>query len=107
MQNNLKSWQPHLIALGLFILIPVIYFWPVVTGKVLEQSDIVNYLGVSKEIFDFRNKFHTEPLWTNALFGGMPAYQVSTMYAANLMQYIFIAVAKTMPFPSGTLFFAC
>jgi len=107
MQNNLKSWQPHLIALGLFILIPVIYFWPVISGKVLEQSDIVNYLGVSKEIFDFRNKFHTEPLWTNALFGGMPAYQVSTLYAANLMQYIFIIVAKTMPFPSGTIFFAC
>lgn len=106
MENKLKQWQPHLIALGLFILIPVIYFWPVITGKALEQSDIVNYLGTSKEIFDFRAKFHTEPLWTNALFCGMPAYQVSIMYPANLMQYIFIIVAKTMPFPSGTIFFA-
>jgi hypothetical protein len=107
MQNTFKSWQPHLIALGLFILIPVIYFWPVVTGKALEQSDIDHYLGVSKEIFDYRAKFHTEPLWTNSLFCGMPAYQVSTLYAANLMQYIFLFVAHAMPFPSGTILFAC
>lgn len=106
MENKLKQWQPHLIALGLFILIPVIYFWPVVTGKSLEQSDIIHYMGVSKEIADFRTKFHMEPLWTNALFCGMPAYQVSTLYAANLMQYIFLIVAHTMPYPSGTVFFA-
>ncbi len=107
MQNKFKQWQPHLIALGLFILIPVIYFWPVVTGKALEQSDIVNYLGVSKEVMDFRAHFHTEPLWTNSLFCGMPAYQVATLYGANLMQYIFLIVAHIMPFPSGTIFFAC
>ena len=106
MENKLKQWQPHLIALGLFILIPVIYFWPVVTGKSLEQSDIIHYMGVSKEIADFRTKFHMEPLWTNALFCGMPAYQVSTLYAANLMQYIFLIVAHTIAIPLGTVFFA-
>ncbi|MGP8217786.1 MAG: YfhO family protein [Bacteroidia bacterium] len=107
MQNKLKSWQPHLIAIGLFILIPIIYFWPVLSGKALEQSDITNFLGVAKEIFDFRARFHSEPLWTNSMFGGMPAYQVSTIYAGNLMQYIYSLVSHILPFPICTVFFSC
>ncbi|HWY98676.1 MAG TPA: YfhO family protein [Bacteroidia bacterium] len=107
MQNKFKLWQPHLIAVGLFILVPIIYFWPALSGKALGQSDITNFLGVTREILDFRARFHTEPLWTNSMFGGMPAYQVSTYYAANLMQYIFQVVIRILPFPVGTVFFSC
>jgi len=107
MQNKFKLGQPHLIALGLFILIPVIYFWPVFQGKALSQSDITNYLGVSKEIFDFRARFHAESLWTNSLFGGMPGYQVSGIYAANLMRFVFIIISSVLPFPISTVFISC
>lgn len=107
MQNKLKAWLPHIIAVALFALVPVIYFLPALGGKVLEQSDIIHYLGVSKEIFDFRARFHTEPLWTNSLFCGMPAYNVSTFYAANLVQYIYIILVKWLPFPAGIVFVYC
>jgi len=107
MQNKLKIWQPHLIALGLFILIPVIYFWPAVQGKALAQSDIVNFLGVTREIFDFRAKFHSEPLWTNSMFGGMPAYQVSTNYPGNLMIWVYSIFTNILPFPISTVFISC
>lgn len=54
---------------------------------VINQSDVVQHKGMSKEILDFR-KAHDdqEPLWTSAMFGGMPSYQVSTWYPNNLMQ---------------------
>ena len=47
-------------------------------GFALRQGDIDNWKGMSKEIADYR-MLHDgeEPLWTDAMFGGMPAYQVS------------------------------
>src|ERR1700722_14159623 len=104
MQINFKSLLPHLIAIGLFLLVAIIYFLPAVKGMALHQGDIDNFLGASKEIVDFRNKYHTEPLWTNQIFGGMPSFQLSTLYPANLVQYIFTGILYTLPFPIGTVF---
>ncbi len=73
MRINFKAWLPHIVALALFIIIPVLYFLPALQGKALFQSDIAQFLGVVREITDFRAKYHTEPLWTNSMFGGMPA----------------------------------
>jgi hypothetical protein len=107
MQINFKNWLPHIIAVASFIIIPLIYFLPLLQGKVVFQSDIINFLGVSKEIFDFRAKFHAEPLWTNSMFGGMPAFQVSAEYPANLVQYIFNFLLHFIPFPASSIFIFC
>ena len=40
---------------------------------------------MSKEIKDHREKYGEEPLWTNSMFSGMPAYQISTKYPSNLV----------------------
>ncbi len=77
---NLKRFTPYLIALATFILASVVYFSPILEGKKLFQSDIAQFRGMSKEIKDFREKNDTEPYWTDAAFGGMPAYQVSAYY---------------------------
>lgn len=42
----------------------------------------------AKEISDFRAKYGKEPLWTNSMFSGMPAYLISTIYKGNLMRYV-------------------
>jgi hypothetical protein len=104
MQINFKSLLPHITAIGLFLLVAIIYFLPAIKGMALHQGDIDNFLGASKEIVDFRNKFHKEPLWTNGIFAGMPAFQVSTLYPGNLVQYIFTALLYTLPFPIGIVF---
>ena len=57
-------------------------------GKKIQASDDINYLGISKEIRDFREKYNQEPLWTNSLFGGMPAYQISRKYKGNIFETI-------------------
>ena len=87
-QLNWKSMMPHLIAIAVFLGISLAYFSPVLEGKKLYQSDKVNFIGMSKEIKDFRAKYGDEPLWTNSMFSGMPAYQISVVYGANLVKHV-------------------
>ncbi len=74
---NLKSLVPSVSAIAIFIALTFIYFAPMLKGKVIRQSDMVANQGMAKEINDFRDKYHSEPLWTNSMFGGMPAYLIS------------------------------
>ena len=43
---------------------------------------------MSKEIKDHRSDYDEEPLWTNSMFGGMPAYQISVKYPNNILLHI-------------------
>jgi hypothetical protein len=72
-----------------FFLISLVYFIvPVSQGKKISQHDIVQFKGMSKEIIDHRAKYGEEPLWTNSMFGGMPAYLISSQSSGNLLRYI-------------------
>ena len=101
----IKKLLPHLIAIGVFIALAVFYFSPVVfDGKELHQGDITNFKGMSKEIVDYRQQHHEEPLWTNSMFGGMPAYQISVIHYGNLFQYVDRAIRLFLPHPIGIVF---
>merc|ERR1711974_109005 len=39
---------------------------------------------MSQEIQNYRAEFDDEPYWTNSMFGGMPAYQISARYDSVL-----------------------
>ncbi len=86
---DLKKLIPYVAGILIFLVVTFFYFNPLFQGKQLRQGDIIHHRGMSKEIVDFR-KAHNgeEPLWTNSMFGGMPAYQISVYYGTNLMQYI-------------------
>jgi hypothetical protein len=101
---NLKRYYPHCIAVVIFVVITFIQFKPLFSGKVINQSDIIQYKGMSKEVTDFRNTQHSEPLWTNSMFGGMPAYQVSTLYPGNWLSSIDKLFHLFLPHPSGYIF---
>ncbi|NJO70358.1 MAG: hypothetical protein HC830_14715 [Bacteroidetes bacterium] len=75
--KNKSFWLPHLLALVLFIVLGAVYFAPQLEGYELNQGDIRQHIGMSKEISDYRELEKKEPLWTNSAFGGMPAYQIS------------------------------
>lgn len=79
-QFEFKNLIPHLIAVLIFAAIAGIYFGPELQGKKLAQSDITQFKGMSKEIMDYREATGEEALWTNRMFGGMPAYQISVKY---------------------------
>lgn len=102
--KNLKQVYPHLIAIAIFLIVVLAYFSPILEGKVLKQGDITNHLMMSKEISDFRAEKHTEPLWTNSMFGGMPAFQISTIYYGNIIKNIDNIITLGLPVPMKYIF---
>jgi hypothetical protein len=101
---SFKKIAPYLAAILLFIVITFVFFSPLLEGKKIFQSDIMQFLGMSKEIVDFRNNTGQEPLWTNSMFGGMPAYQISTNYNANLIGFLDKIFTLGLPHPANLLF---
>jgi hypothetical protein len=87
LKDTIKPLLPHLIAVTIFVFLSFVYFYPVLEGKVLKANDSTVSKINSKEIQDFRLKEGKEPLWTNSIFGGMPAYLISTRYPGNLIKY--------------------
>lgn len=101
---NYKQLLPYLIAIILFAGIAIMYFSPLLEGKRLSQSDIAHWKGMSKEIVDYRAKTGEEPLWTNSMFGGMPAYQISVIYKGNILRHLDHLMQLYLPQPAGMVF---
>jgi hypothetical protein len=101
---SFKSIIPHLVAILIFACITMAYLSPLLNGKQLKQSDITQFQGMSKEIADYRTETGKEALWTNRMFGGMPAYQISVIYSANLVKYIDKIFTLGLPHPAGLVF---
>ncbi len=99
-----KQVLPYLSALAIFVVITLAYFSPLLEGKKLKQSDITQWKGMSKEISDFRDKTGEEALWTNSMFGGMPAYQISVRYKGNVLRYLDELIQLYLPQPAGMVF---
>ena len=105
MKISVKSLLPHLIALLLFVILPSIYFSPVYQGYSLKQSDIRQFQGMSKEIFDYKlANDGKQTMWTNAMFGGMPSYQISATQDSNLLTTLDQVIKLGLPRPVGILF---
>jgi hypothetical protein len=103
LKNLLRSSMPHLVAVIIFLAITLIYFYPVLEGKVLHTNDGSVAQNASKEIRDYRAKYGNEPLWTNSMFSGMPAYLISTRFPGNLMKYADTLLRKIKQ-PVSTIF---
>ncbi|MCX6247989.1 MAG: YfhO family protein [Bacteroidetes bacterium] len=101
---SFQKATPYLAAILVFIVITFAFFSPLLEGKLLFQSDIAQYQGMSKEIVDYRSSTGQEPLWTNSMFGGMPAYQISANYTSNLVGYIDKVFTLGLPRPADMLF---
>lgn len=101
--KKLQSIYPHLLALVGFVLVSLIYFYPVLQRKQIYQSDIAQYTGMAKEQIDFRAATDTEPYWTNSAFGGMPTYQLGAKYPHDYIGAL-DDVLRFLPRPADYLF---
>jgi len=99
-----KNLLFHAISILLFAVITLVYCSPILEGKRIEQGDIIQFQGMSKEIKDFRDETGNEALWTNSMFGGMPAYQISVKYPNNILLHIDKALQLGFPRPIGVMF---
>ena len=98
-----NKFYPHALVILGFIIVSLIYFYPVLQGKQIFQSDIAQYTGMAKEQNDFRATEHSEPYWTNSAFGGMPTYQLGANYPNDYVGKIDDAL-RFLPRPADYLF---
>lgn len=116
-ENNSKeksrsaSWLrrigPDAGAVVLFVLISVAYFFtPLTQGLVITGNDVTGGVGSGHERLEYLQRTGKETRWTNALFSGMPTYQIAPSYKSrdmlsaaekvyelglsNCVQYVFI-----------------
>ena len=99
---------PHLIAVVSFLVISIFLYRPIIfEGKVMDQNDINQGAGAGSEIREFREATGDEALWTNSMFGGMPAYLVSLNWSGGqIMQKAQQMLLLFLPRPVGENFLA-
>lgn len=97
-----KNWV-HFAILGVFLIITVAYFSPQFNGFGLAQHDIEQFKGMSHEITHFREVTGEEPYWTNSMFGGMPATQISVLYDGNIFKMALTGFFNLFSAPAGTI----
>ena len=102
---NFKKILPHLITVGIFVSISLIYFSPVLEGKVVNMKDIIQFKGMSQESKEYREANNGEQtLWTGSSFSGMPIYQTGMKSDNNLVKYIDKFIKLGLPRPADILF---
>lgn len=82
--NQLKKLVPDIVAIVLFAIISVAYFFPAITeGRILAQHDAVAGIGAGREHQEYYEKHGKATRWTNSLFSGMPTYQLAPGYESS------------------------
>ena len=108
MKNNFFQKNRNILsivgAILAFAIITLIYFNPVLQGKRIKQHDIEMHLGMSQEINQYREATGEQTLWTDAPFGGMPAWNISVQPKGNLTEPFYQALKIGMPQSLGSVF---
>ena len=85
----------NLAIILFFFVLSYSYLFPLLEGKVIKQSDITHFQGMSKELADYRQKTGDEAIWTNSMFSGMPGYMISVLYPGNIATFVHRTLNKT------------
>ncbi|MBN1112516.1 MAG: YfhO family protein [Bacteroidales bacterium] len=103
MINFFTKMKPHLVAVVLFILVAMAFFYPQFQGKSIKAHDRGTFLGMSKEIRDYKDNTGKDTYWTNSMFGGMPSYLITANYKGNLIKPVTLA-AQFLSRPAAFMF---
>ncbi len=99
----IKRFLPHILVIFGFIVISLLYFNPVLSGKIIYQSDIKLYESVARQHIDYRKNTGEETYWNNSAFGGMPTYQLGARFPHDYMDKLDRAI-RFLPRPADYLF---
>jgi hypothetical protein len=106
----LKKALPHVIAIVVFLVVSVAYNKTALEGKVLRQADVQGYKGMAQQSNEYREKNGHWPLWSESMFGGMPAYNIAIesthSFTVGVFNWIFF-LGKTPLKPICFFFSAC
>ena len=88
--NVFRKLIPYVLAIVGFIVIGYAYAPYTLSGKVVNQSDISSWKGMSHEIVDWNDAHPNDPTyWTNSMFSGMPATTISVKYHGDFTKYLY------------------
>lgn len=86
----LKKIVPYIAIIAGFTVLAYLYAPYVLQGKIMDQSDISSWKGMAHEIIEHNEANPDDPaLWTNSMFGGMPATQISVHYKGDITDPIY------------------
>jgi len=88
-----EIWKKIALALGivaLFLALSYGFVPQVLDGKIVNQSDISGYVGMSHEMSEW-NKAHPDnpTYWTDSMFGGMPTTAISTQNGGDYTEPLY------------------
>ncbi|MBP5539819.1 MAG: hypothetical protein J6X69_08400, partial [Bacteroidales bacterium] len=88
-----NSWKQAALMLGVilfFIALSYLFVPEVLDGKVLNQSDISQWQGMSHEVYQW-NKEHPgdKTLWTGSMFGGMPTVGMYDDFEGDYTKWLY------------------
>lgn len=83
MKIDWKKIAPYVVAVVAFFAFALIYCSPLLEGKVMHAGDVNTWRGAANELIEYKQETGHQAWWTNSMFGGMPAFQVSGSTPAN------------------------
>lgn len=101
-----KKTLYSLLAVAFLALTAFIFFFPDdVEGNVLQQHDIQQGIANGQEGKAFHEATGETTRWTDALFGGMPNFQIAPSYpAGKAIDWIWKVYTLWLPTPANLLF---
>ncbi|HYH55733.1 MAG TPA: hypothetical protein VD772_03925, partial [Anseongella sp.] len=103
MKDRFSKILPHLYVAAAFLVLCFVYFSPAIEGKVLAQTDNIQMKGMSSEIMKYKELEGKGPLWTNAMFSGMPSFQIWAEYPSNIASHFIRFWNGLFPDPVPTI----
>jgi len=104
----LKKALPHILAILVFLVVAIVYCKPALEGLVVNQHDTLGYKGMAQQSFEYKEKHGHFPLWTESMFGGMPAYTIAMEQDSKIsLGYLAYVLNLGLPAPISYFFVAC
>ena len=103
--KNPQVWG-FLVSVAVIALVAVAFFYPDnIEGHSLRQPDMQQGAANGQEAAAYEAATGEKALWTDALFGGMPTFQISPSYPSNsLFTWLNTVYGLGLPAPSNLLF---
>ena len=87
---NFKKLLPYAGAILAFVIIAYAFTPEILSGKIVNQSDISSWQGMANEITKYNEANPGDKaLWTNSMFGGMPATSISLVFEGDITKYLY------------------
>lgn len=106
MKFDIKKYKLDAIAVIVFAIISLLYCYPQLSGKKLNQHDNISWQGMAREAMAYHDSTGKDVMWSNSMFGGMPTYATYVGAASNDYPGFFQTILELIGKPAYFFFIA-